>query len=65
MNFMKKIYPQKQLCKGTFKPVILGYYQFGADSRCELPALGLYLLLVTVADAQGLSYYSDKKVCGL
>lgn len=34
-------------------------------SRCDLPALGLYVLLVTVADAQGLSYYSDKKVCRL
>lgn len=26
---------------------------------CELGALALYLVLVTVADAQGLSYYSD------
>ena len=27
--------------------------------------LALYLLLVTVADAEGLSYYSDKAVCRL
>ena len=26
-------------------------------------ALALYLFLVTVADAQGLSYYSDKRIC--
>jgi hypothetical protein len=27
--------------------------------RCDHPAMALYLFLVTVADAQGLSYYSD------
>ena len=27
--------------------------------RCDAHALALYLFLVTVADAQGLSYYSD------
>ncbi len=27
--------------------------------RCSAQALALYLLLITVADAQGLSYYSD------
>jgi len=27
--------------------------------QCDPPALALYLVLVTVADAQGLSYYSD------
>ena len=27
--------------------------------RCDPPAAALYLLLVTVADAQGLSYYSE------
>jgi hypothetical protein len=27
--------------------------------HCDLAALALYLVLVTVADAQGLSYYSD------
>jgi hypothetical protein len=33
----------------------------GHISRCGgVQALGLYLLLVTVADSQGLSYYSDK-----
>ena len=32
-------------------------------SRCDHSALALYLFLVTVADAQGLSYYSDASVC--
>ena len=27
--------------------------------RCDVHALALYLLLVTVADAQGLSYYGE------
>ena len=27
--------------------------------RCDLGALALYLILVTVSDAEGLSYYSD------
>lgn len=31
--------------------------------RCSPPALALYLFLVTVADAEGLSYYSDKTLC--
>ena len=31
--------------------------------RCTPEALALYLLLVTVADAQGLSYYADRSVC--
>jgi hypothetical protein len=29
---------------------------------CDPPALALYLVLVTVADAQGLSYYSDESL---
>jgi hypothetical protein len=29
---------------------------------CEHPALALYLVLVTVADAEGLSYYSDESL---
>ena len=29
--------------------------------RCDARGLALYLLLLTVADAQGLSYYSDEK----
>jgi len=33
--------------------------------RLSCEALALYLLLVTVADAQGLSYYSDRTVCRL
>jgi len=34
-------------------------------ARCDPQALALYLLLVTVADAQGLSYYSDKTAARL
>jgi len=30
--------------------------------RCDTAALALYLFLVTVADSQGLSYYSDPKL---
>ncbi len=30
--------------------------------RCDTAALALYLLLVTVADAQGLSYYADASI---
>jgi hypothetical protein len=31
-------------------------------NQCDCPALALYLILVTVADAQGLSYYSEKSL---
>ncbi|MEA2114893.1 MAG: hypothetical protein U9P36_05865 [Thermodesulfobacteriota bacterium] len=30
--------------------------------RCSHPAAALYLFLITVADAQGLSYYSDRTI---
>src|SRR5512142_2278104 len=30
---------------------------------CDPPAWALYLVTVTVADAQGLSYYSDASLC--
>lgn len=33
--------------------------------RCDCPALALYLVLVTVGDAQGVSYYSDDKLAEL
>ena len=33
--------------------------------RCGVEALALYLLLVTVGDAEGLSYYSDAAVARL
>src|SRR5260370_40064010 len=33
----------------------------GHIARCGPAALALYLLLLTVSDAQGLSYYSDKR----
>jgi hypothetical protein len=32
----------------------------GHTARCSAEALALYLFLVTVADAQGLSYYGAK-----
>ena len=35
----------------------------GFISRCDHAALALYLFLITVADAQGLSYYSDGAIC--
>jgi hypothetical protein len=34
----------------------------GYFSRCDSDALALYLFLVTVADAQGLSYYGDDRL---
>ncbi len=37
-----------------------GYLQ-----RCNAQALALYLMLVTVADSQGLSYYGDASICRL
>lgn len=40
------------------QPLVRG----GHLDRCDHPAWALYLFLVTVADAQGLSYYSDAAV---
>lgn len=37
----------------------------GHISRCSHEALALYLFLVTVSDAEGLSYYSDAKTARL
>ena len=37
----------------------------GYLERCDAAALALYLLLATVADAQGLSYYGDATICRL
>jgi hypothetical protein len=34
----------------------------GHLERCGLDAIGLYLVLVTVADAQGLSYYGESSL---
>ena len=33
--------------------------------RCDVPALALYLVLVIVADAQGLSYYGEASLARL
>jgi hypothetical protein len=35
----------------------------GHISRCTHGALTLYLFLVTVADAEGLSYYAERSLC--
>jgi len=35
----------------------------GYIGRCPVQALALYLMLVTVADSQGLSYYGDASIC--
>lgn len=35
----------------------------GYLDKCSHPAATLYLFLVTVSDARGLSYYSDTSVC--
>jgi len=32
-------------------------------ARCDCVDLALYLFLITVSDAQGLSYYSDQGIC--
>lgn len=32
-------------------------------SRCDCPALALYLFLITVSDVEGLSYYSQAALC--
>jgi len=37
----------------------------GHINRCSHEALALYLFLVTVADAEGLSFYSDTKLGGM
>lgn len=37
----------------------------GHIQRCDIHALGLYLVLVTVADAQGVSYYGDSTLARL
>ena len=35
----------------------------GYTRRCPAAVWGLYLFLVTVGDAEGLSYYSDRSLC--
>ncbi len=35
----------------------------GHVQKCQAEALALYLFLVTVGDAKGLSYYSDRSLC--
>jgi hypothetical protein len=37
----------------------------GLITRCSTAALALYLMLVTVADSDGLSYYAEATLCRL
>lgn len=40
-------------------------FRSGLTARCGSDALALYLLLLTVADSRGLSFYSDASLCRL
>ena len=46
-----------------FKWVDHRLVRHGYIDRCNCTDLALYLFLVTVSDAQGLSYYSDAALC--
>lgn len=37
-------------------------FRHGRCARCDCDALALYLFLLTVSDAQGLSYYSELSI---
>ena len=37
-------------------------FRHGRCARCDSDALALYLFLLTVSDAQGLSYYSEPSI---
>ena len=52
-------------CAAPFSWIDQRLVRDGHIARCGPQALALYLLLVTVADAQGLSYYSDKTAARL
>lgn len=45
-----------------FGAVDRGLVYRGLTQQLSLEALALYVLLVCVADAQGLSYYSDRRI---
>ena len=53
------------MCRTALVGSINGWCATGHIARYGPQALALYLLLVTVADAQGLSYYSDKTAARL
>jgi len=46
-----------------FSWVDQGLVRGGFIDRCDPPAAALYLFLVTVGDAQGLSYYGESALC--
>ena len=47
----------------SFSWVDQRFVRYNYISRCDCHALGLYLFLITVSDAEGLSYYSQKALC--
>lgn len=55
----------RRIPKGNFSWVDQRLLFEGYLARCDPSALSLYLLLVVAGDAQGLSYYSDRKVAEL
>jgi len=63
---------KRVLCRARLRRVPRGFswidHRFVRDryiSRCSAEALALYLFLVTVGDAEGLSYYSDGSITRL
>jgi hypothetical protein len=67
MKTKRLLYPQRvRRVPHQFSWIDQRLVRDGHISRCGgAQALGLYLLLVTVADSQGLSYYSDKTAARL
>ena len=63
MATQKRVLCPQRLRKvpGAFSWIDHRLVRDGHISRCSHEALALYLFLVTVADAEGLSYYSDGK----
>ena len=60
------IYPDRvRRVPGQFSWVDQRLVRDGHIRRSSASALGLYLFLVTVGDAEGLSYYSDRSVAEL
>jgi hypothetical protein len=55
---------RKSPCRG-FGWIDHRLLRHGYLERCSSQALALYLLLVCASDAQGLSYYSDRRVAEL
>jgi len=63
---------KRVLCRERLRRIPLGFswvdHRLVRDrhiSRCSADALALYLFIVTVGDAEGLSYYSDDSITRL